>query len=76
MSRYKSGEFEYGYDRPLQEYFLQRVIPTDGFPDVVELVGSLSNKRGNATNMIQAIEEYNVDISDEHKMQIQMDLPF
>lgn len=75
MSRYVSGEFEYGYDFPLQEYFLQRSIDSDEF-EFEELVGSLSDTHGNASNMLAAIEAHGVIIPEDHREKIMMDLPF
>lgn len=82
MSRYqttnKNGErFEYGYDRPLQEYFIQKVIPSnDDFPECIELVGSLSDTYGTAANLLDAIEKNGVIIPDAHREAILFDLPF
>lgn len=76
MSRYKSGEFSYGYDNPLQEYFLQKSSFENDDMDIVELVGCMSNKIGNAANMLAAIQEYNVQIPEEHRTKIMLDLPF
>jgi len=82
MSRYqatnsKGERFEYGYDRPLQEYFIQKVIPSnDDYPECVELVGSLSNTYGTAANLLDAIEKNGVIIPDNHKEAILFDLPF
>lgn len=76
MSRYKSGEFFYGYDNPLQEYFLQKSSFENDDMDIVELVGCMSNKIGNAANMLAAIQEYNVQIPEEHRTKIMLDLPF
>lgn len=72
MSRYQSGDFEYGYDRPLQEYFLMKRCDED----FIELVGSLSDKSGTARNMLEAIESNNVEIPEDHRLKIMMDLPF
>lgn len=77
MSRYTAGEYAYGYDRPLQEYFIQKIVPNgDDFPELIELVGSMSNTYGNASNMMAAIEEYKIPIIQEHLDKIMMDLPF
>ena len=78
MSRYKSGDYEYGYDRPLQEYFLQKVEsnPEEDFPEIVELVGSLSSVRGTAMNLLKFIEQHQIKIPQEHRDLILMDLPF
>lgn len=82
MSRYsainsKGEKFEYGYDKPLQEYFIQKVIPTDDrFPECVELVGSLSNTYGSAVNLLEAIQNNGIHIPDAHRLSIELDLPF
>lgn len=81
MSRYsatnsKGEKFEYGYDRPLQEYFIQKVILSEGFPECVELVGSLSKVYGSAANLLEAIQNHGVIVPEPHRMAIQFDLPF
>lgn len=82
MSRYsatnsKGERFEYGYDRPLQEYFIQKVVPSDDdYPECIELVGSLSSTHGTAANLLDAIEKNGVIIPDNHKEAILFDLPF
>ena len=73
MSRFtatneKGERYAYGYDRPLAEYFLQK--------GGIELVGNLSNKPGNHSNMLQAITDEKVQIPQEHKDAIILDLPF
>lgn len=82
MSRYAAmnteGErFEYGYDHPLQEYFIQKVTPTEeGFPVCVELVGNLGNVYGSAANLLEVVESHNIQIPEDHKYLILCDLPF
>lgn len=82
MSRYnatnENGErFEYGYDRPLQEFFLQKVVPSDdGWPECVELVGCLSNTYGSAANLLEAIEKNKIKIPENHRNAILFDSPF
>lgn len=76
MSRYQSGAFAYGYDNPLREYFLQKTIFEDGEMEIVELVGSISDKYGSAANLLDALNKNNVDIPEDHRTKIMMDLPF
>lgn len=76
MSRYDSGEYVYGYDRPLQEYFLQKVVPSeDGFPEIIEIVGSLSDTYGSARNLLDALAKNNVQIPEVHELKLIADLP-
>ena len=42
MSRYQIGSYSYGYDNPLQEYFLQKSTGSR----TKEIVGCLSPKAG------------------------------
>mgnify|MGYP006283902361 CR=1 FL=1 len=77
MSRFlasneRGQKFSYGFDRPLQEYFLQ--VIEDGEP--VEIVGSLGRRSGTNGNMLDALVEYGVEIPEEHKDRIIFDLPF
>lgn len=72
MSRYNSGKYAYGYDHPLQEYFLQE---TRG-ENTRELVGSLSRKKGTSRNLIEAIYALEIEIPEDHRMKIELDMPF
>jgi len=77
MSRFQatneSGKkFVYGFDRPLQEYFLQ--VIEDGEPQ--EIVGSLGLLSGTNGNMLEALQENEVQIPEEHLDRIILDLPF
>jgi hypothetical protein len=77
MSRYKVGDYEYGYDRPLQEYFLIQNIPEiDDFEnDCIELVGSLGDIYGSAMNLLQEIDRLKIPIPAEHREKLILDLP-
>lgn len=72
MSRYIIGNYAYGYDNPLQEYFIQE----NKGDELVEIVGSLSDKPGIAGNFLIAIEELGIQIPKEHLDRVVMDLPF
>lgn len=72
MSRYNSGNYAYGYDHPLQEYFLQE----NKGEETVEIVGCLSRKKGTSRNLLEAIYALEIEIPEEHKTQIELDLPF
>ena len=82
MSRYhvRVGEvtFAYGYDRPLQEYFLQRHTPSEGdYPQVDDLVGSLTGGGyGTAGELLEAVEKYGVPLPTDHLLAVSLDLPF
>ena len=67
MSRYQIGQYAYGYDNPLGEYFLQK--------GENELVGNLSNVAGTAGNLLEALEKECVEIPEDHKMKILCDWP-
>lgn len=71
MSRYQIGNYAYGYDHPLQEYFLQRSRPR-----TKEIVGCLSEKQGTASNFIEAVNKLGIPIPPEHMERAEMDLPF
>ncbi|NDB03896.1 MAG: hypothetical protein EBY38_09585 [Flavobacteriaceae bacterium] len=76
MSRFsttntKGEKFVYGYDRPLQEYFLQK---QEDF-DFVELVGTLSSVRGTNGNLLEVAEQHGVIIPDDHRDKIVFDFP-
>lgn len=72
MSRYISGNYAYGYDNPLQEYFIQENVGED----MVEIVGCLSDKPGNAGNFLSAVEELGIKVPQEYLDRVVMDLPF
>jgi hypothetical protein len=82
MSRYvvKVGEttFAYGFDRPLQEYFLQKHTPGEGdYPDVEDLVGSMTGGGyGTAGELLEAVAKYEIPLPENHLLAAMMDLPF
>jgi hypothetical protein len=74
--------FAYGYDGPLQEYFLQlsRIKIKIGKLtfDIIaneEIVGTLSNKYGSGVNLLEAIEELDINVPEEHRDEAGMDIP-
>lgn len=83
MSRYsaindKGEKFDYGYDHPLQEYFLQGTIKDEdtGEMEPIEIVGSLSDTYGSAGNLLEALKERNIQVPKEHLAAMIGDLPF
>ena len=82
MSRYhvKVGDatFAYGYDRPLQEYFLQKHTPGEGdYPDVEDLVGSMTGGGyGTAGELLNAVQRFNVPLPPDHMIAVFLDEPF
>jgi hypothetical protein len=82
MSRYhvKVGDatFAYGFDRPLQEYFLQKHTPGDGgYPDVEDLVGSMTGGGyGTAGELLAAVHIFGIPLPDDHLTAICLDTPF
>lgn len=83
MSRFiatsDNGErYAYGYDRPLQYYFLDKIDESgDGFPEYTSIVGLLSDPPiyGSARNLFDKLNELNIVIPDQHKVELHMDLP-
>lgn len=80
MSRYRTtndaGEaFDYGFDAPLGEYFLQKNAPEEE-AGCIELVGSLSDTPGTGGRLLEAIEKHKVRVPDEHLSAMALDLPF
>lgn len=76
MSRFsttntKGEKFVYGFDRPLQEYFLQK----QGEDDWVELVGTLSTIPGTNGNLLEVADRLEVIIPEEHRDRIAFDFP-
>lgn len=67
----KNEKFVYGFDVPLQEYFLQ--VARNGYWH--ELVGCLSPVPGNSDNLLAALESHGVDVPDEHLTKIFLDQP-
>jgi hypothetical protein len=82
MSRYvvKVGEttFAYGFDRPLQEYFLQKHTPGEGdYPDVEDLVGSMTGGGyGTAGELLEAVQRLNLPLPPDHLIAVCLDQPF
>lgn len=66
MSRYFVDTHDYGYDRPLSEYFFD------------EEVGPLGDKPGTASNLREALIAHELwdQIPEEHRVAIAMDRPF
>ena len=76
MSKYyiqnrKGESFSYGYDNPLQEYFLDDNVGES-------FVGTLSGVYGSAGNLMQAAMEKEIweVMPRVHRQRIFMDLPF
>ena len=82
MSRYHvqvgDATYAYGFDRPVQEYFLQKHTPGDGgYPDVEDLVGvATGNGYGTAGELLEAVAKHGVPLPEEHLTLIGLDLPF
>lgn len=95
MSRYskiiekdgKKTEVVWGYDPPLQEYFLQEFNPNaaDDEEDCIFSISSISTLefhprfpgkfRYKNSEILELMSEYDV-IPDEHKQAVAMDLPY
>lgn len=71
MSQHKAGNYRYGYDAPMSEYFLMEEINGD----MEMLVGTGSTLKGNKTNLLSELEKRNISISKRNKTLISMDLP-
>lgn len=71
MSQYKSGNYVYGYDAPMSEYFLMEEINSD----MEILVGTGSSLKGNKTNLLSQLNKLKIKIPKAHKIKISMDLP-
>jgi hypothetical protein len=82
MSRYHvqvgDATFAYGYDKPQDEYFLQRHTPgADGYPQVEDLVGSYTgNGYGTSGELLEAVARHGIPLPEEHLTAIGLDLPF
>ncbi len=72
MSRYQIGSYSYGYDNPLQEYFLQKSTGSR----TKEIVGCLSPKAGTAGNFIEAVKKLGIPVPEDHINKAMGDLPF
>ena len=80
MSRYSASnpegeQFSYGFDGPLREYFMQKDAP-ETEEGCIELVGSLSKTYGSSGNLLTAIEEHKVQIPEEHRTAMMLDMVF
>lgn len=76
MSRFsttndRGDQFVYGYDRPLQYYFLDKVTKS-GFRS---LVGLLSNVYGSAHNLLEMCDRLKVKLPRVHREELLLDLP-
>jgi hypothetical protein len=71
----KGREFTYGYDRPLQYYFLSYDRNRAGTPVYHHLVGLLSPVYGSASNLLEWIDRYKIAITPEHRRLLMLDLP-
>jgi hypothetical protein len=66
-------EYVYGYDRPLQYYFLD-LIGKKGFPRA--LVGMLSPIYGSAHNLLEMCNRLGIKLPRIHREELFLDLPF
>lgn len=79
MSQYRVTKgttvFTYGFDRIIPEYFMFVQKENE---DQQELVGSLGEKQGTKSNLLDAITKNNLVslIPEEHLRNIMLDLPF
>lgn len=78
MSRFaitnnKGERFVYGYDRPLQYYFLDKETKDPMQPKA--LVGLLSNVYGSANNLYEMCKRVGIDLPAIHREDLAMDLP-
>jgi hypothetical protein len=78
MSRYISSnvsgqQFAYGFDKHLQEYFLQSY---DENGETVELVGVWGEIAGTNGKLLEKLNELGIAIPQDHIDQIVFDLPF
>lgn len=69
----KGRVYRYGFDRPLQEYFLS-VTTRRG--NSFSLVGSMSETYGSGVNLAEAVKQFKLDVPKEHVAAMQMDMPF
>ena len=77
MSRFSTigkdgSQYVYGYDRPLQFYFLDRLVE-DEFPEA--LVGEMSPVYGSALNLLDACEKHGISLPKQHRDELLCDLP-
>lgn len=71
MSQYKAGNYFYGYDAPMSEYFLMKEINGD----MEMIVGTGSTLKGNKNNLLSELTKLKIEIPKAHKTKIAMDLP-
>jgi hypothetical protein len=82
MSRYHvqvgDATFAYGYDKPQDEYFLQKHTPgQDGYPQVEDLVGSYTgNGYGTAGELLEAVQRFKLPLPTDHLMAVCLEQPF
>lgn len=72
MSRYQIGNYSYGYDNPLREYFLQKKTGSR----IKEIVGCLAERAGTASNFVESVKELGIPVPEEHLQKAMCDLPF
>jgi hypothetical protein len=65
----------YGFDGPMQQYFITRLDPEDGY---WPLCGPLSDRYGNKIGFYEVLEEEDLlDVMPAyHRNQVALDLPF
>ncbi len=65
--------YVYGYDYPLQEYFMY----VETSEDVIPLVGMLASNGGTRSDMLQALDEAGITdlLPNEHIEALALDLP-
>jgi hypothetical protein len=78
MSRFaitnnKGQKFVYGYDRPLQYYFLDKETKDPMQPRA--LVGLLSEVYGSASNLYEMCKRVGINLPEIHREDLAMDLP-
>ena len=72
MSQYKSGEYLYGFDPVVPEYFLMK----EENDDVTPIVGEFTRIRGTKGNLMRELKKRNITIPDSHMNLLALDLPF
>ena len=70
----KGHKFVYGFDGPLSYYFLDRVYPDGRFRHVVGLC-SFPPVYGSALNLLEFLDKFRVEIPEEHRDLLMLDLP-
>jgi hypothetical protein len=79
MSRHtalnEDGEkFVYGFDSMLAYYFLDRVLPDGDWEHVVGML-SCPPVYGSALNLLDHLDRFGVVVPDEHRLNLELDLP-